>query len=577
MPGAAPDSLALLARLDPLRQDEASPADRGVPAQRVPCSFRLRAEGRNTMAESPQLKAEGTVRLGIHCAGREQPDLPVLSVDVHHGLNDIPWARLVLIDGDMARGELPLSDGELFAPGADIAIKAGYGDVGETIFTGIVVRHGFGISGGDGRLTVLCRAGACRMAGPRRTVLHGACTDGEVIQALIGHAGLTAHVAKTDTEREVLVQHDCSDWDFVLSRAGAMGLLVSVEGDTVSVQPPPMDAAAALSLAWGVDLIDFEADIEASTPSAATRAVRWNPEATPSRVRGRMSFQGSALAKAGAVVELGSLGKRFSGPVLLSSVEHEIKDGNWITRAAFGLDPKWHAQSARPMAASGGGLQTGVVLKLDGDPQGQHRILVRPTAGEATSEGLWARVPQLQASAGFGSFFLPEVGDEVLLGQLDEDPSRAVVLGSLYGSDRTPPYPLTADNAIKALVTRSGHRIEFDDADRRVTITTPARNQLVFSDEDQSVEIKDHGGNLVRLSEAGIALHSLRDIKLEAQGRITLEAAGTVSVRSKADVRVEGLNVACLAQVGVSAQGGAGAELSSSGQTTVRGAMVMIN
>jgi phage protein D/phage baseplate assembly protein gpV len=518
------------------------------------------------MAESPQLRAEGVLRLGIRCEGREQAELSIISVNVHQALNDMPWARLVLADGDMATGSLPLSDGELFEPGAEIAVSAGYGDAEEeTIFTGIVVRHGFSISGGDGRLTVLCRASACKMTEPRRTVLHRGQADGEIIHELIDRAGLSANVARTDTDREVLVQHDCSDWDFMLARAGAMGLLVNVEGDTVSVQPPPMDAAGALTLTWGVDLIDFDADIEA------------NAEAALARPRGRMSFQGSALARAGAVVDLAGLGKRFSGPVLLNSVEHEIRDGDWITRAGFGLDPQWRAQPAGVRTAADGGLQTGVVLKLDGDPQGQHRILVRTAGCQAATEGLWARVLHLQASAGFGSFFLPEVGDEVLLGDLDEDPSRPVVLGSLYSSRRTPPYPLTAGNAIKAIVTRGRHRIEFNDADQLVTITTPARNQLVFSDQDQAIEIKDQSGNLIRLTEAGIALQSPRDITLAARGSITLDAAGAVNVRSQADVSVEGLNVACQARLALSAQGAAAAELSSSGQTTVKGAMVLIN
>ncbi|MGM9491140.1 phage baseplate assembly protein V [Ideonella sp. YS5] len=526
------------------------------------------------MADSPQLHAEGVVRLSILSSGRQQSDLSVLSVQVHHALNDVPWARLVLADGDMANGSVPLSDGELFEPGADIAVKAGYGDVEETIFTGIVVRHSFGISGGDGRLSVLCRARACKMTEPRRTVLHGRGTDAEVLQTLIGNAGLTARVAKTDIDREVLVQRDCSDWDYMLARAGAMGLMVNVEGDTVSVQPPPTDAAAVLTLTWGVDLIDFDADAEASRPCAVTQA----------SLRGRMSFQGSALARPGAVVELAGLGKRFSGPVLLSSVEHEISDGEWITRAGFGLDlrspdqpPGLPASSSSGLLPGAGGLQTGVVLQLDGDPQGQHRILVRTAACQGATEGLWARVLQLQASAGFGSFFLPEVGDEVLLGHLDQDPAQPVVLGSLYGSSRTPPYPLTAGNAIKAVVTRSRHRIEFNDADKVITITTPARNQLVFSDQEQAIEVKDQSGNVVRLSPAGIALDSPRDITLAAQGVITLEAVGAIAVRSKGDVNVEGLNVACQAQVGISAKGAAAAELSSSGQTTVKGAMVMIN
>ena len=56
------------------------------------------------------------------------------------------------------------------------------------------------------------------------------------------------------------------------------------------------------------------------------------------RVHGRMSFNGSAAARPGVVVEVAGVGKRFNGEVLLSAVTHEFKDGAWVTHAAFGLD-----------------------------------------------------------------------------------------------------------------------------------------------------------------------------------------------------------------------------------------------
>ena len=50
-----------------------------------------------------------------------------------------------------------------------------------------------------------------------------------------------------------------------------------------------------------------------------------------------------------------------------------------------------------------------------------------------------------------------------------------------------------------------------------------------------------------------------------------------MTITSKADVKIDGLNVNCEAKVGLVAKGAASAELSASGQTTVKGAMVMIN
>ncbi len=596
------------------------------------------------MADSPTLNADGPVRISVLCAGSPQPDLQIQSVNIRHAFNDIPSARIVLADGDMPNQSLPLSDSDLFEPGAQVTVKAGYGDTEATIFTGIVVRHGFRIAGeNDSRLIVECRASAFKMAIARRTAHHVGQTDADIIEHLIRNAGAAASVAATAIRHEALVQYDCSDWDFMLARADAIGLLVNVDGDTVSVQPPPTSGSAALTVTWGNDLIDFDADIDARTQWSAVQAGSWDPktqlllqgkQATPvtlteqgnltgsdlaaiaspdvlklqtcapqpeemldalaeavqtkaalARIRGCVSFQGNALARPGALVEMKGVGKRFSGTVLLSAVEHEIGDGNWVSHAEFGMEPRWQAQ--RSSAAAGphgallnrvGGLQIGVVLALDGDPAGEHRILVSLPASEAAGQGIWARLLNLQASAGFGSFFVPEVGDEVLLGHLDQDPCHPVVLGSLYSSNHAPPHALTAKNDIKAIVTRSGTRIEFDDADRLITLTTPARNQLVLSDSDKGVTVKDQSGNRIQLSEEGIALDSIKGITLVArQGGITLDAPGAITIRSKADVTLEGLNVACHAQARFAAKGTATAELSAAGQTTVRGAMVMIN
>ena len=596
---------------------------------------------------SPAAGADAVVRVLIQCDGVAQPDLSLISVTVRHAFNDIPWARLVLADGDMPTGGFPLSDSELFKPGAEVTVKAGYGDAGggidETLFTGIVVRHGISIgAGGESRLNVECRARACRMAVARRTAHHLDQTDSDVVEGLIGGAGLVARVAAGSIRHEALVQHDCSDWDFMLARADATGWLVNVEGDTVSVQPPT-NASPALELTWGADLIDFEADIDARTQWTAVQASSWSPgeqavvqsasmppratipangdlgsaalaataspgilalqtsapqpkavldtwakavqlKAELARVRGRMSFQGSALAKPGAWAELKGVGRRFSGPVLLSSVEHEIVEGNWVTRAAFGLDPTWHVRPPGPAAAAAGGLvpgvgglQIGVVLRLDADPLGEHRVLVRLPACPAATEGLWARLLHPQASSGFGSFFLPEIGDEVLIGHLDQDPGHPVVLGSLYSSHRKPPHEATATNDIKAIVTRSRHRIEFNDADKVITITTPSGNRLVFSDQDRSVVVQDQNANRFSLSESGITLDSPKDITLAAQGGITLDAVGAIRIQSKGDLKLDALNITGAAQVALTVKGGASAELSAPGQTTVKGAMVMIN
>jgi len=295
-----------------------------------------------------------------------------------------------------------------------------------------------------------------------------------------------------------------------------------------------------------------------------------------------MQFQGSALAEVGGLIELTGVGNRFNGKVYVTGLTHQIEGGEWATLADFGAPSdcfskcadkqEWPISGLAPGVA---GLHTAVVMQLEGDPANEHRIQV--SVPSAQLEGVWARLLQPYASDGVGAFFLPEVGDEVLLGWFNHDPDFPVVLGSLYSSKRKPPYAVAAENDIKALVTRSKCKLEINDKDKIITLTTPGNNQVVLDDKNKYILLTDQNGNIVMLSAEGIRLDSTKDIQLTAKGGIKLDAVSAVEITSKADVKVAGLNIHCNAQVGIVAKGSATAELSAAGQTTVKGAMVMIN
>ena len=342
--------------------------------------------------------------------------------------------------------------------------------------------------------------------------------------------------------------------------------------------------SAALAQVVGLSTYVLQTAAPLETGALGDWAKAAQVKAGLARIRGRMKFQGSAKAKVGGLIELEGVGARYNGSVFVGGLEHEIADGNWITEVEFGLPPDWFAGRADVVAppASGWlpgaeGLQIGVVMKLDGDPLGEQRIQVKVPVLDAETPGVWARLAQYYASSSFGAFFVPEVGDEVVLGYFNNDPSHPVILGSLYSSSRQPAYAIEAENNLKALVTRCLAKIEIDDKDKVITITTPANNKIVISDKDKSIVLEDQTSNKVTLDTGGITLDSPKDIKLTAKGSMTLDAVGAVSISSKADVKAAGLNVACEAQVGFTGKGAASAELSASGQTTVKGAMVMIN
>jgi Rhs element Vgr protein len=524
-----------------------------------------------------------------------------------------------------------------------IDIEAGYGHKAEKIFSGLIIGQRVTIDRDNlATLTVECRDPAIAMTVGRKNANFVDSKDSDIASKLIGKAsGLTADVEDTETQWKELVQYYCTDWDYLLARADANGFVVVVDEGKVVFKAPDTSSEPALKVAYGFDLIEFAASMEARDQFSNVQATAWDiknqaivqAKAAPlslneqgdiassqlaktlnigtyglqtptaldsgalktwakaqqlksglSRLRGSMKFQGSAKAKVGTLIEVAGVGKHFAGKVYVSAVTHDIRDGNWITEAEFGLSPIWYSESGdlEAPAAAGllpgiEGLHLGVVKKLEEDPEGQLKVQVSIPVMQAETDGVWARLMQFHATDGQGAFFYPEIGDEVVLGYFNNDPSSPVILGSLYSSKRKPAYTPANDNYKKAISTRTGLTLEYDDEKKVITLVTPAKNTIVISDDDKSILLHDQNDNKVKLGTDGISLDSPKDIKLTAQGKITLTATQTVNIKATQDATMEGLNVSHTAQVGFTAKGNATAELSASGQTTVKGAMVMIN
>jgi Rhs element Vgr protein len=595
------------------------------------------------MTDSPSRDIDGPVRVVILSNGSPIADTTgIYAVEVRRAVGSIASAMIEIGDGDMPTSKWDISDGDSFAPGARIIIKAGYGPGEEVIFEGIVVKIGARIdSDNASRLVVHCQDKAVQMTIGRRNANYIDQTDSDIMAKLCSAHGLTADIEKTSLKHGELVQYYCSDWDFLMARAEVNGLMVITDAGTVHAKAPVTSGSAVLKVQWGVDLYEFEADIDARSQIASVTAVAWDPKtqavvstsqdpaalnkqgnlasgtlasalgsqpvtlqsptmlssdalqawakgqqtrAGLARIRGRMNFQGSAKAVPGALVELAGVGERYNGTVFTGAIIHDIRDGEWRTVAEFGLPSRWFAERPDVVAPSASGwlpgaagLQIGVVLKLDGDPAAEQRIQVKIPVLRAESEGVWARLLQYHASKDFGAFYVPEIGDEVVIGYFNDDPSNPVVLGSLYSSNRAPPYEIAAENNIKALVTRSKARIEIDDKDVIITIKTPADNKIVIDDKDKSILLSDQHGNSIKMNADGITIDSSKDIVMTAKGNISGDAKMKIALSATSDLSAKGLNATVEAQASLTCKGTASAEFSASGTTTVRGAMVMIN
>jgi uncharacterized protein involved in type VI secretion and phage assembly len=128
-----------------------------------------------------------------------------------------------------------------------------------------------------------------------------------------------------------------------------------------------------------------------------------------------------------------------------------------------------------------------------------------------------------------GFFFRPEVGDEVVVGVLNNDPRYPVVIGSLYSSKNSPPKDfakLTDKNIGKGFVTRSGTTITFlDDSSASVFIQTPTNNKILLDDEAKAIKLTDQHGNSVTMDQSGIVIKSSKDLKLDVSGNVEISGA----------------------------------------------------
>jgi uncharacterized protein involved in type VI secretion and phage assembly len=180
------------------------------------------------------------------------------------------------------------------------------------------------------------------------------------------------------------------------------------------------------------------------------------------------------------------------------------------TRVARGWGGLWH------------GVHPALVVDIK-DPDNEGRVKVKlpwsPDSGGAACE-VWARLATMMAGNNRGSWFVPDVDDEVLVAFEAGDARRAYVIGALWnGKDKAPESMDGAGNNYKKVVrSRNGVKITFDDQDgqEKLILETPGGQKLTLKDGPGAVEIVDSNGNSVKLESAGITINASAKVTVQA-------------------------------------------------------------
>jgi uncharacterized protein involved in type VI secretion and phage assembly len=171
------------------------------------------------------------------------------------------------------------------------------------------------------------------------------------------------------------------------------------------------------------------------------------------------------------------------------------------------------------------------------EPDGQGRVKVSlpwsPDGGGARYE-VWARLSTLMGGNNRGSWFIPDVGDEVMVLFMSGDPSRPCVVGGLWNGQDAPPQSMdgAGQNNIKKLRSRNGVQITLDDSQGQETmiLETPGGQKITLTDGPGQIDIEDSNGNSVKLETSGITVTSSGAVTVNAS---TVEiTAGSVTVNA---------------------------------------------
>ena len=171
------------------------------------------------------------------------------------------------------------------------------------------------------------------------------------------------------------------------------------------------------------------------------------------------------------------------------------------------------------------------------DPDGTGRVKVTLPRSLDTGPNryeAWARVATMMAGKNCGSWFIPDVNDEVLVAFEEGDPRRPYVVGALWNSADRPPQSMdgAGQNNLKVLRSRSGVKVTLDDtkAQEKCIIETPGGQRISLHDSSGAIEIVDSNGNSIKLQASGIAVNSAAKVTVSAS---TLEvSAGMVTVNA---------------------------------------------
>lgn len=264
--------------------------------------------------------------------------------------------------------------------------------------------------------------------------------------------------------------------------------------------------------------------------------------------------------KLGSVVEITQSDNTY-GKFIIIKLEHNLDlNGNYLNGFhAIPVDVE-RPHYTNPDIIKHAEPHSAVVTQND-DPEKLGRIRVSFFWGKSYSlETPWIRIVTPYAGSAKGMHFIPEVGEEVLVGFEGGNPDRPYVIGSLFhGKDKPLKRWMSKNNDFKAIRTRSGHTIEFIDESGKeeikiydndtkeynysITLASHSREILIEAKGDMEIKadnLRITANNNFELKATNIKQEASSDISLSANSNIDLNAKSSMSMKATSKMSLDG-------------------------------------
>jgi uncharacterized protein involved in type VI secretion and phage assembly len=261
--------------------------------------------------------------------------------------------------------------------------------------------------------------------------------------------------------------------------------------------------------------------------------------------------KGDPQLKAGSLVEIVGVGKRFGGQYLITGATHVVRGGTgYETR--FRISGRARRSlldllTPEPVHGYGESLVIGQVTNVD-DPQSHGRVRVKFPALDEDHEGWWARVASMAATGARGVSISPLVGDEVIVGFEHGDERRPIVLGALWNGS-SPPGTLgrTAGggsgkpdgslniNSEKAVTVKAKNELDFDAEKHKLKTTGEAKLDI-----GAAYDLK--AGSGITVKGTSVKVNADGSIELSGQGQVKISGA-SIDVSATGTVKISGASV----------------------------------